>query len=874
MRQIRVLIQRLRSLLLRDRIEHDLDREINLHLDQLTREYVSEGMDEAEARRAALRDFGPLEATKQECRDMRRVNWFEEFLRDLGYAWRSLRRSPAFTLTAILTIALGIGVNTAVFHLIYTVLLHALPFRDPARLVHIAETHPAFPSFQVAAPDFFEWQRRASSFEEIAAYTFQEMNKGTITGAGEPEPVQCVQASYRLFPMLGIEPILGRSYSAEEESGKAPVALLSETLWRRKYAADPAIIGRKIRLDTTPMTVIGVVSQRQAQPDWADVWMPMSFLDPALTQTRRFHPLEVIGRLKAGVSIEHAQAEMKGVAASLAQSYPETNGNVGCTVLPLSRWMTGEVRPSLLIAWAAVLLVLLLACANVAHLVLVRTVHRSREMAVRAALGAGSSRLTRFLLAENLTVAVLGGILGAILARAVLPLFLSRLAPGEIPRTGSASYPPEVILFGAAATLLCALLFALPAILLSRKLDLQQVIRQSLLSARHRSWFGASVIAAEIALAFVVVFGAGLLYRSFETILQEDKGFRSDHILTADTPLAFDWAKSQLLFDQRVAPRLAAIPGVRAVAAANFAPMSLNSTELSRFATRFGLPGQTYQPGTFPVAQLRWTTPEFFRVLGIPLKRGRLFTASDVNKPGLIINEALARRYFPKQDPVGQQLVMNVVSPQPDSQPILGVVGDVRDLALDLEPRPTLYTLGVSNRMSVLIRTQGDPAALIGAVRQTLHDINPDAAITALAPLDSLVSASLARRRFALELLSVFAVLAVLLTAIGVYGVVAYSLSWRTGEFAIRLALGARRAHLLSLVTRGFVVPAALGALAGAGLAILFARALRTQLYKLSPADPVVLAAAGSVLALLVFLSALRPAVRASSISPMAIPRE
>lgn len=626
--------------------------------------------------------------------DVRRMNWWADFVGDSRFAVRSLFRSPAFAITAILTIALGVGVNTAVFSVIHTVLLDPLPFRNPERLVHIAETHPDFPSFQVAAPDVFDWQRMATSFDGIVAYTFRAVNNWTILGDGDPEPVHVVQASHGLFALLGVQPLLGRTYAAEEEQRKEPVVIISESLWRRKYGSDPAIIGRKIRLVNWPVAVIGVVAHRHAQPSWADVWMPLSFLDVALTESRRFRPLEVIARLKPGVTLEQAQMEMTGIASGLAKAFPDTNGRVGASVLPLSSWMAGEVRPALFIAWAAVSLVLLLACANVAHLVLVRTAHRSRELAVRAALGAGSLRLVRFLLVENLTVAAAGGILGGCLAFLSLPVLL-RLTTNEIPRVDSVSLSSTALVFGACATLLCAGIFALPALLRSRKLELHQVIKQSSgPSLTHRrSWFGASIVAAEVALAFMVITAAGLLYRSFATLLNEETGFDSRGVLAADIPLALNWEQSAKVFEQRVAPALRSIPGVTSVAAANCAPMMLRPTEATRFTTRFGIEGRTFEPGSFPFAQSRWITPEYFRTLRIPLRRGRLFTDSDIGKKGYIINEALARRFFPDSDPIGQRILYNVTGPNPlEAIPIVGVVGDARDLGLDIEPGPTLYS--------------------------------------------------------------------------------------------------------------------------------------------------------------------------------------
>lgn len=856
-------------------MEQELTRELQLHIEQLTAQHLAEGMSIEDARFTVRREFGSVGLTEEQCRDMRGLNWFEDFVKDGRHALRSLLRAPVFTFSAVLTIALGIGVNTAVFSVIYAVLLDSLPFRDPDRLVHISSTHPDFPSLQVASPDFVDWRLRAGSFDGLAAYTFQAMNKWMIVGDGEPEPVQVVQASHGLFGMLGIEPLRGRVYTAEEESKKEPVVLLSETLWRRKYNSDPAIIGRRIRLVGWSVMVIGIVAQRQAEPRWTDIWMPMSFLDPALVETRRFRPLEVIGRLKPGVTVGQAQAEMKGIATAIEQAHPDTNGRIGAVVLPLASWATGPVRAPLLIAWAAVSLVLLLACANVAHLVLIRTVQRSREMAVRAALGAGSARLARLLLAENFAVAVAGGVLGALLAAMLLPL-LVRTAPMEISRIDSVSFSVPAFVFGGVATLICMALFVFPALFQTRKLDLHQVMRQSrgFSLTQRRSRFGSTIIAVEVALAFVVLTGAGLLYSSFTALSSEDKGFDSGGVLVAEILVALDWRQSWQAFDQRFAPSLEAIPGVTHVAAANCAPMTLRPSEASRFTSRFRIEGEAYDPEMLPVAQVRWTTPNYFQTLRIPLKRGRLFRDTDMGRPGYIVNEAFVRRYFPDKDPVGQHILYGTAVSDPLPTPILGVVGDVRDLGLGVQPAPTLYSTSVSNNMAVLIRTAVPPSSLIPSVRKAIRAVFPEAAIKVLSSLDKLIENSLAQRRFALELLGVFAMLAVFLTVIGVYGVISYSLSQRKAEFAIRSALGAEQSHLRTLILTGFTAPAAAGILLGASLAFVFGKALRTQLYKLSPMDPLVLGSCAIGLLLLVLASAMSPARKAASISAAVIPRE
>lgn len=392
--------------------------------------------------------------------------------------------------------------------------------------------------------------------------------------------------------------------------------------------------------------------------------------------------------------------------------------------------------------------------------------------------------------------------------------------------------------------------------------------------AQKRSWFGAVIIATEVALAFVVVTGAGLLYRSFASILNEEMGFDARGVLAAEVPLALSWEQSAKVFEQRVAPALRAIPGVATVSAVNCGPMILRQSEISRFATRFGVAGEAAPAGQYPVAQTRWITPDYFKTLRIPLKRGRLFAESDIGKPVYIVNEALARRFFANTDPVGERILMNVLNPKPDVVPIIGVVGDVRDLGLDIEPRPTIYSLAVSNKMTVLLMTNVAPASLVAPVRAALKTVNPDSPITVLAPLDDLIQTSLALRRFALELIGVFAALAVVLTAVGVYGVISYALSHRMHEFAIRYALGAQRGQVRQLIMRDFAVPTVAGLFLGGWLAYLCAGALRTQLYKLSPADPLVLAVSAAALVVLVLLSALRPAAKAAGISPMAILRE
>jgi len=789
-------------------------------------------------------------------------------LADLRQAVRSLRRRPAFALAAILTVALGVGANTAVYQVIYAVLLRPLPFRDPQRLVQLWESTPVLPQLQAAVPDFQDWRNQAHSFSQMAAYTFQQMNRITLVGQGEPEVVQATNATADLFSTMDIQPLLGRALTAADERAKRPVALISEKLWRRKFAADPAILGRAIRLEAESFTIIGVLPTRQAFPEWADVWLPFSWIDPELPTTRKYHPLEVIARLKRGATDEQAQSEMHALAARLAAEHRDTNGTVGAYVVPLARQITGDVRPALLLVWAAVGLVLLMACANLAHMLLARMLDRRQEMAIRVALGAGRGRLMRMVFTESLLLALVGGLTGAALAVAASGV-LQRMAQDRIPRLeplGFAGYAPMFVLV---SSILCGFLFALPAC--AQALRTQAAPEAGRSMSKPRSPLGSILIAAEVAMAFVVLTGAALLVRSFVALLNEDPGFQSKGLLAMEVPMPssrYDWNKTARFLNTQLLPAVRALPGVQDVAAANCAPMSLAPTAHSRFATRFGIEGRTFDPGHNPVAQFRWVTPDYFRVLSIPLRRGRLLTEADEAKPVYLINETLARRFFPHADPTVHRLIMGVMDPHQTLTEIAGVVGDVRDMGLDEAVPPTLYLISSSPGMTLLVKTAGDPVRLAAPIRDAIHRADPEIAVLKVAPVAQYVADSLARRRFALTLLAAFGGLAALLTAAGIYGLLAYSVSGRAREFGIRAALGATPANLLRMIlTEGAAVTIP-GLAAGLAVSLACARLMRSLLYRLSPMDPLSLAAAGVLLAVITVLSVWLPARRAARVDP------
>ena len=788
-------------------------------------------------------------------------------LETMRSALRSLRRKPAFALAAILTVALGIGANTALFSVIYSVLIRPLPFRDPGRLVEIWETHPALAQLQVAAPDFEDFRSQAKSFDQMAAYTLAAMNHITLLGEGEPAMVHATMASSDLFSAMGIQPLAGRAFNLTEERGKQQVALISERLWRRKFASDPAIAGRHIRLETESFRVTGVVPQRQAFPEWADLWIPLSLMEADLQHTRKYHPLEIVARLKPGVKVEQGQIEIQTIAHRLAQAHPETNRTVGADVIPLAREITQAVRPSLLLAWAAVGLVLLIACANLAHLFLARIIERREELTIREALGAQPWQLIKLLLTESLVVAGIGGTAGIAFA-AWASQFLRKIASNQIPRMEWTAFDAPVWLFAIAISLIAGVLFGLPAAwqMIRPRAPLLETGRSI---ARGPSRFSSALMAAEVAMAVLVLSGAALLTRNFAALLNEDPGFQAKQVWNIpDLQLRNDWEKSTEFLTTRLTPALRSVPGVVNVAAVNSEPMSLGPTEHSRYATRFGIEGKVFESGGYPVAHFRWITPEYFQVLGIPLKRGRWLTENDRHKSQILINETLARRFFPRHDELGKRLILNVLDPKQDFNEIVGVVGDVRELGLDHEAEPTMYVADTSPVMSLLVKTAAGSNVSAAALRDAVHRVDPEIPVAKVQPLEQNLADSLARRRFALILISIFGALAASLTAGGIYGLLTQSVNARIREFGVRAAIGAAPAELVRLILGETLALTLPGLMGGMLLSLAFAKVMRSFVSELSPTDPLSMASAAGFLLVLIFLSAWLPARRAAAVDP------
>jgi predicted permease len=761
-----------------------------------------------------------------------------------------------------------------VYAVIHAVLLDPLPFWQPSQLVQVWETYPGLHRLQVSIPDYLDWKKSIKSLD-LAAYTFQAMDKVTLLGRGRPLAVQATNASENLFSVLGIKPLLGRIFSAKEEKTKAQVAVISERLWRRKFSASGDVIGHPLQLGKNSFTIVGVVRQKNALPVWADVWLPFSLTDPALTGTRKFHPLEVIGRLKPGGSPRQAEIEIETIAHRLSTVYPATNGKIGAFTAPLIETFTGDVRIPLLAAWIAVALVLLIASVNLAHLMMGRALNRRHEIALRLALGASRLAVLRIFLIEASLLSLAGGILGIAAAGLALPV-IEHLASGQIPRLAGVALNFPVLLFGIAASFLAALLFAAPSYLQVFRSDLNSNIflGNTRAFSGRRSWLSPVLLSSEVALSLAVLLSAIVLVRSFSLTLETQPGFRANNVLIMHAFFADrDWQKSYELFRNRVAPGLESISGVRKVAAVNAIPMSLGTTEHSRYATRFGIPGVQFKPGDFPVAQTRWCTPGYFHALGISLLRGRPLTETDHNRPFDLINEAFAKRYFPHSNPVGQKILFGVTGPHPVTAEIVGVVGDVRTFGLNAAPAPTIYSVNVSPEMDIVIKTSGGQV-LRSSISDAMHRIDPQDAIGPVKPLSAYISMSLAQQRFILALISTFAFLAICFCAVGIYGVFSYSVTRRIREFGIRSALGAQRRDLAAQVVRECLAVTLPGLLVGIAISAAFSQLMKSLLYRVSPTDALSSGIAIVSIVLLCMGSVTVPAWRAAQADPAQVLRE
>jgi len=796
-------------------------------------------------------------------------------LRDLRQAFRRLGRTPAFTAAAVLCLALGIGANTAIFTVINAVLMRPLPYHEPERLVWVWEANASRESERnsVSPANYLDWKAESSAFSSMAAMF--NANLG-LTGVGEAEeiPAQIVTAS--LFPLLGLTPLLGRGFTAEEDAAPdgAPVVVLSHGLWLRRFGGERGVIGRSIALDGAQHTVVGVLPPEARIPDIQpapEVWIPMG-LDPAenyRASSGRY--MRAAARLAPGVSVDRAQAELRTIAARLTERHPDFNTGWSVNLVPMTEQVVGAVRRPLLVLGAVVALVLLISCANVANLQLAQATVRRREIAVRTALGASAAQVARQFLAESLLVALAGGGLGILLAIWGTDAFAAA-ASADIPRVEEIGVDLRALGFTLIVSLVAGLAFGMVPALHAARADSQEFLREG---GRSASSGGgrtrAMLVGAQVALSLILLVGAGLLLKSVARLQNVEVGFNPDSLLTARVSLGgakYEEPERQVRFFEELLTRVRSTPGVRAAGAINWLPLSGQ-----RSATRMTIEGEPVPaPGSEPGADVRAIDPGFLPAMQIPLLRGRTIAPSDTRDTprAVVVSQSFVERFIPSGDPLGRRIHMEWGDTLIGT--VVGVVGDLKHTGLDSIPEPTVYWAlpqFPSPFMTLVIRTSDDPMSLAGTLRAEVRSMDPAQPLAEIKPFDEYLDNAVARRRFTMTLLGGFAVLALVLTAIGLYGTAAYAVVQRTREFGIRLALGAQGRDVLWGVLRRSLAVTAAGVIVGLVGAVVATRVLATLLFDVSATDPAIFAAIAMVLALVALLASYLPARRATRVDPV-----
>ena len=873
MRRFRALIFRLAALFGKKQHERDFDAEMQSHLQLHIEDNLRSGMSLEEARRHALLKLGGLEQTKQLYRDRRSLPMLETLLQDIRFASRMLRKNLGFTLVAILTLALGIGANTAIFSVIEAVLLRPLPYNSANQLVRVVSTwdrRGVMTPYSSSPPDFFDWRDQNRSFSSMFAF---HMGEYALTGRGEARRVHAVLATAQIFSTLRANPALGRQFLPEENhKGANHVIVLSHAFWQAEFGGMPNVIGQTIQLDSEPYTIIGVMPSEFRFPlQGSDALVPIGFDDKVMTQ-RGAHYLRVLGRLKNGVSLAQANEDLSAIMAQLRRLYPDKDGKWGVHADRWSAALVANIRSALLLLLGAVALVALIACANISNLLLARATVRHRELAMRRALGARPSRLVRQMLTEGLLLALLAGAAGLLFAHWAL-LSIVRFGPKDIPRLASVGLDAPVLWFAMGVSVLTAMLFGLLPALRSSMPDLGGLLKTSASSSREAGLVRAALIVGEVALSMMLLAGAGLLFRSFIGLSSLSPGFNPTGLLTMDVSVPDAHYKNSLSLQSywhEALAQVSALPGVASVAAVTPLPLSGDD-----FSSSFSVEGRDIPEKDQPSAELRAATPDYFRTMVIPLLRGRTFTDADrLGSSGvLLISETAARMFFPRGDAIGQRLKFGAFGGYEKIEgEIVGVVGDVRHFGLDAPIAPTFYVpldqVG-DDGATLVIRVQGLPAALAQPARKLVQRIDRDALVAEPMPFDALVSGSLGQRRFYAILLGTFAGLALVLAAVGLHGVISYTVAQRTKEIGIRVAMGATRTQVLAIIIGHGVRFAAMGLAIGLVLALIVNRALKSLLVGVSTSDPLTLGLVAGLLALVALAACYAPARRATKVDPM-----
>jgi putative ABC transport system permease protein len=863
-----------RNLFHKDRVDQEFTEEIQAYLDMLTEANLRQGLSPQEARRNALVELGGVEQVQERVREIRMGRFIETVWRDVRTGVRALVHTPGFTLVALLALSLGIGMNTAIFSIVNGVLLRPLSFPDAERLVHFEGINPErgiFSGGYLSVPDYQDWRSQTDVFESISPISQQ----GTIlTGdEAEPEYVPFSKVKPSFFQTMGVNPFMGRALLNEDEVANEVVAVLSYGLWQRRYGANPNIIGSGITLGGTRCIVVGVMPAGFDYPEKTQVW---TLLYPNSKERRDNRHLKVvIARLKPTATIAEAQSQIDTISARLQQQYPETNYGWSTRLTGLQDWTTKGVRRSLLLLLGAVGFVLLIACANIANLLLARATARRREIAVRTALGAGRWRIIRQLLTESLLLAFAGGALGLALSFLLIKLLIA-FGPANIPRLDQVGLDARVLGFTVGVVGLVGLFFGLAPALHASKTDLNDVMKEGGRSGSEgpgRNRVRAILVVSEIALCLLLLIGAGLLIKSFVLLRDVNPGFDPENVLTMRVALPgrrYPGPQQSATFFRELTQRVSALPGVESAGAALSLPLGGSGSTAGRSLIREGrplTPEEALQTDYFVV------TPDYLKTMRIPVKTGRPFTDRDTaeSPPVVIVNENIARLVFAGEDPIGKRII--VWRDEKFPREIVGVVGDVKSRELDEETGPQMYVPYAQDAgwggLSLAVRTKGDPEALTAAVRGALLSIDKDQPAYDIKTMDDVFSASVAKTRLVVLLFGVFSMFALLLASIGIYGVIAYSVAQRTHEIGIRLALGAQTREVLRMIITQGMILALIGA--GLGLAGAFAatRVMRGLLYGVSPTDPLIFIGVSLLLTVVALLACYIPARRATKVDPM-----
>jgi putative ABC transport system permease protein len=796
-----------------------------------------------------------------------------DLLRDMRYAVRQLMKAPGFAVVAVLTLALGVGATSAIFSVVNGVLLQPLPYPDPDALVRVHEVVPQYGRFSVSPANFLDWRKQNSVFERIAAYS---PGTGTLAGTEGPERVLNAAVSWDTFELLKVNPVLGRGFTEEEgQPGEANVIVLSHGAWQRRFGGDPGVLGRTVNLSGAPASIIGVMPASFYFPTRdAEFWVPLT-ISPA-NPPRGAHFLGVLARMKPEVSTDQAEAEMKTIAERLAVQYPASNANESAEVVLLYEQIVGGIRPALMTLFAAVGVVVLIACANVANLLLVRASVREKEIAIRAAIGAGRRRLVLQMLAESLVLSLAGGALGLLLAYLAIPS-IQTLSAGSIPRVLDVTIDTRVLAFVFIISVAVGVVFGLAPAWFVTRTTLGEVLKEGGRSSSSTGgrWLRNGLLILEVALSIVLLVGATLLLRSFAKLTSVDPGFRPEGVLTFRVALpqaSYPQPHNRVAFYDNLLTKLEALPQVTTAGMVQTFPMR------GGYTLSFAIQGRPpSKPGEGPSANHRVASPGYFGTLGIPLLRGRLFTDRDSEKAPMvaIIDESFATRHFPNEDPIGRGL--DIGNGTDGFYEIVGVVGNVHHDGLDADPSPTMYVpyrQDIFSSMWLVARTNGDPAQLTSTVRQTVREIDPGLPAFSISPLASVISDSVAQRRFSMLLLGLFALIAVFLAAVGLYGVVAYTVSQRTQEIGVRMAIGAGRSDVLKMVVGGGMKLALFGVAIGIAGALAVARVVAAMLFEVTPFDPTSYLATAAILLAVAALACYVPARRAMRVDPIVALRQ